>query len=396
MNVKLATQLLSKSVAEALTFCSKVLKLEDFLNAGPTIKFITIMNDAFDTLNSRKISDFNFKQALCEKNIEKIKEFFASVTDYITALKDCNGTSILKCNRKTGFLCMLASMKSLLCMYESFVRENNNLSFIPAYKLSQDHLELFFGSIRSCGGYNNNPTCRQFISAYKKILIHAEIREHGMGNCIPLQYINILKCSSTSNKKKTDNTDKNVVTEKLITFGENSHFDHDYVFHSNLSQYSKEIVIYISGFIAKTLLCTLTCETCSSTIAGTKDDLENTFLAFKNQGGLTFPSDDLIRICMDFEITLHTYSSHELFTTSIKEQLEHNILNQFLNKDIFLELSITHEQDTIEEHVINLITNIIAQYYKLRMHYICKRAINENNQSYVRTFYNKLILFKRQ
>ncbi|EFN68497.1 hypothetical protein EAG_00073, partial [Camponotus floridanus] len=77
-----------------------------------------------------------------------------------------------------GFLCLLISMKSLLSIYKECV-DKDNLSLIPVYKMSQDHLELFFGSIRSCGGYNNNPTCRQFISAYKKILIHAEIREHG-------------------------------------------------------------------------------------------------------------------------------------------------------------------------------------------------------------------------
>ncbi|EFN69465.1 hypothetical protein EAG_12095, partial [Camponotus floridanus] len=30
---------------------------------------------------------------------------------------------------------------------------------------------------------------------------HAEIREHGAGNCIPLQNINILRCSSNVSKK---------------------------------------------------------------------------------------------------------------------------------------------------------------------------------------------------
>ncbi|EFN61753.1 THAP domain-containing protein 9, partial [Camponotus floridanus] len=52
MKVKLATQLLSKSVAEALMFCSEHLKLEDFKDCGPTVKFILMMNDAFDVLNS--------------------------------------------------------------------------------------------------------------------------------------------------------------------------------------------------------------------------------------------------------------------------------------------------------------------------------------------------------
>jgi len=36
------------------------------------------------------------------------------------------------------------------------------------YKLSQDHLEMFFGIVKAQGGYNNNSTSRQFKSAYKK------------------------------------------------------------------------------------------------------------------------------------------------------------------------------------------------------------------------------------
>jgi len=108
--------------------------------------------------------------------------------------------------------------------------------------MSQDHLELFFGTIRSCGGYNNNSTSRQFISAYKKILIHAKIREHGMGNCVPLQDINILKCSSnTSNKINMNDTNNNILNKTSKNFEENVTFDHDYVFNYNLSQYSKEM-----------------------------------------------------------------------------------------------------------------------------------------------------------
>lgn len=120
MKVKLTTQLLSKSVAEALMFCSEHLKLEDFKDCGPTIKFILMMNDLNDAvLNSRKISDFGFKQVLCKKNIKKeIEQFFEKLLGCITKLKNYDGSLILNSNRKTGFLCSLISMKSLLSIYE--------------------------------------------------------------------------------------------------------------------------------------------------------------------------------------------------------------------------------------------------------------------------------------
>lgn len=158
---------------------------------------------------------------------------------------------------------------------------------------------------------------------------------------------------------------------------------------------SKEVVIYISGFVAKKL-STIQCTDCSSAVVGSKENVETSFLTFKNLGGLTFPSDDLIKICMDCEIILRTFSSNELLTTSRKESLEQDVINKYLDKQIFLELSINHDQTTLEEHVIHLIINIVAEFYKLRMHHISKRAIYANNQSYVRTFYNKLVLFKGQ
>lgn len=153
-------------------------------------------------------------------------------------------------------------------------------------------------------------------------------------------------------------------------------FDYDYVFNFNLSQYSKEVVIYISGFAAKKIFSIILCTDCSSAVIGSKNNLENTFLAFKDLGGLMYPSDDLIQICMECEIILRSFSSNELFITSLKEKLEEDIINKFLNKQIFLELSINHEKITLENHIIYLITNIVAEFYKLRMHHICKSVIH--------------------
>jgi len=39
------------------------------------------------------------------------------------------------------------------------------MKYLLTYKFSQDHIELFFGAVRSTGGFNNNPT------AYKRLLM---------------------------------------------------------------------------------------------------------------------------------------------------------------------------------------------------------------------------------
>ena len=57
--------------------------------------------------------------------------------------------------------------------------------------MSQDHLELFFSAVRACGGCNNNPITRQFVAAYKQLLIRPNI-EGGRGNCTPQDDTEIL------------------------------------------------------------------------------------------------------------------------------------------------------------------------------------------------------------
>lgn len=45
------------------------------------------------------------------------------------------------------------------------------LKYLLNYKLSQDHLELFFAATKANGGCrNNNPNATQFKAAYKHVL----------------------------------------------------------------------------------------------------------------------------------------------------------------------------------------------------------------------------------
>lgn len=68
MKVKLASQLLSQSVAYALKFCKDNLKMDEFSDDSTTIKFIEMFNIAFDILNSRSINCIGFKKALSKEN----------------------------------------------------------------------------------------------------------------------------------------------------------------------------------------------------------------------------------------------------------------------------------------------------------------------------------------
>jgi len=48
--------------------------------------------------------------------------------------------------------------------------EDGHLEYLLTYKLSQDHLEIFFSAVRARGEFSNNPTAAQFEAALTPIL----------------------------------------------------------------------------------------------------------------------------------------------------------------------------------------------------------------------------------
>lgn len=63
MKVKLAVQLFSSSVADALEYCNKDLKLREFLESEATSNFCRIVDQLFDIFNTRNsLSKNNFRK----------------------------------------------------------------------------------------------------------------------------------------------------------------------------------------------------------------------------------------------------------------------------------------------------------------------------------------------
>ncbi|KYN27779.1 THAP domain-containing protein 9, partial [Trachymyrmex cornetzi] len=86
MNVQLAVQIFSNSVANAIDFCRIDLKLQQFDNSTATSLFIRNMNNIFDLLNSRNLLCKNeSQQPISLSNIDRIKE---NITKYIEYIND--------------------------------------------------------------------------------------------------------------------------------------------------------------------------------------------------------------------------------------------------------------------------------------------------------------------
>jgi len=200
MKVFLAAQVLSNSVSAALRFLEFDLKNIDFANAFPTATFCKNFNDIFDILNVwNKFCKTPSRISITKDSLPELKQKVEEYVKYIEQLEinvkikksnkeNCDCDTIRKSvvhsdSVKTGFIICLKNVYNLA----KYLIENNFIEYMLSYKLSQDHVEMFFSSIRRMNGHNNNPTTTQYISAYKKLLLNnLNIIISFSANCFPL------------------------------------------------------------------------------------------------------------------------------------------------------------------------------------------------------------------
>lgn len=169
MNVKLAAQTLSESISTALKFVDKC--VPGYLQSSEeTVKFCSIFNDAFDILNVR--SKFpkpkKYNMPLSDSTFIELKQYAENIIEYIKNIEDCEHRSILKSNRKTSLLGLIICSQNIFELY--LLLKEKGLEYLLTYKLNQDHLETFFSAIQSRGGFNNNPSAKDFESQLQKII----------------------------------------------------------------------------------------------------------------------------------------------------------------------------------------------------------------------------------
>ena len=153
MNVRLADQTLSSSVADAIEFLNISMKKPEFENSQPTVKFTRTIDKLFDILNSRNPIGKGFKQPLRPETRDYWQSTLISIADYLLSLRTIDGGLLTGHKRRTFVLGFVTTIKSTVEMAnEMFFIIQNPFKYLLTYKYSQDHIELLFSCIRSRGG----------------------------------------------------------------------------------------------------------------------------------------------------------------------------------------------------------------------------------------------------
>ena len=412
MKVNTAAQTLSSSVADAIRYCRDTLKLPEFQGSEGTCNYITTLDRLFDLLNSRNPLARNFKAPLMPSREGMFLPFLDTAFTYLSTITNENGQAMTKTRLKTAFIGFMTCIESVKMLYFTLVKPADSpLRYLLTYKMSQDHIELFFGAVRIACGSGNNPTARQFIAAYKRLLMRHDIKSR-RGNCSAQDATRILDAASfkaaTKNAVPDESRDMLVARRYDLEVRSPAKDDHDYADMPNfdkLSVFSESCVGYIAGYVVRMVRRTLKCEECLAALTTNENEVVQCTFAYnlistKNRGGLVVPSISVVRVCEATERCVKRL----LVISNGKMPREHGIRNAISNA-VLSEVGQStfscldehmFDCEVDSNHVFSLIRYISACYSKVRFHHVVKMLNEDLKENRIRKKFSKLVLFAHQ
>ena len=322
---------------------------------------------------------------------------------------------MIRGRRKTAFIGFLCAIQSTEAIFDTYVRGDTTLKYLLTYKLSQDHLELFFAAVRSSCGSNNNPTARQYSAAYKRLLMRHEVQAV-TGNCKALDNTHILFVTSNTvprkNERDLDTYDVSLVRQYDLVPRKPLAVHHDYADLCNghtLSVFKEFIAAYIAGYVVRMVTRSLACKACTVALTDATECHSECmnygklhFFDWKNKGGLTMPSLSTIRVCESTERCLQrSLAANDGMLPQVPGNLVATIqavvLTESCEKKVFESLQ-KHMFDTPADnnHVFTLIKLIAHSYCKIKTPRIGQKNHEKMTGLKVRKQLSKLVLFKHQ
>ncbi|XP_045450588.1 uncharacterized protein LOC123659416 [Melitaea cinxia] len=187
MKVKYAAQVFSQRVSSAIGFLARhnILPSE----CEDTSFFLLTFDKLFDSFNGHSYSGTSKELAGCLKNNSPHKNFWLEVIPLLKSIqfknviKKRDGIESIKFEKVPSIINWISNIETFLEMWELLKKEHQICNLITR-QFNQDPLENFFCGIRSNGVRNTNPTCAQFVNAYKTLLVNNLVSPHSVNaNC---------------------------------------------------------------------------------------------------------------------------------------------------------------------------------------------------------------------
>ena len=307
-------------------------------------------------------------------------------------------------------------MKSIMAISQELLfRHYNPFKYILTYKFSQDHIELLFNKIRRRCGWNNNPNVLQFKYTLRSILLRNSIEPSRTGNCTHFDdalcesngLLNIVsKCNQHIAPVEVfeDDSDTFSCEEMLIQLDQESP-----------NELLDNVLYYIAGYVVRAVMKKLKCTECKSALLLAANNphaldresypLQAKFTCYKQNGGLLFPSQAVLKIVKVAEVI---FKKRVLWLDrgvtpekNLDLKIQYAVFKQ-LGPSVFTD-SLSHYFDHILgaecDHLSSLLKLVTQKYLTLRLKTYGKRfteMIAHKNDPSIRHHLTKTILFRNQ
>lgn len=402
MNVKLAAQTLSSSVADAIDFL-KSSGNEKFKNSEATTEYIRMIDRLFDILNAKSPIGTGFKSPLRLSNQVFWTKAFSETREYLETLTIDN-QNIMSHRRKMAAFGLIVDTYSCSNLAKDLLENvDNNLDYFLPYKFSQDQLEMFFSCIRLQGGGNNNPNALQFKYAMRKLLFRNSVVPSINANCTDADF-ELSPILEFRSQKRT------VVESQEVCDLENENEANVLLNHMssiNLSDYKHNILYYIAGHFVNKLLDKISCQHCRDALIIAKDNYDHSyfvdvtnfssFTAFVDRGGLKYVSRFAFEVIKCSEQLFVSESDNKTFQYISKNRIV-SLLKQLFYTKLKHLFSPPHPVQCIsdeEPHELQLVKSLANSYLNLKMFHQAKLNSLRNFGSKIglRQKLHKTILF---
>lgn len=431
MSVGLAVETFSDSVASSIEFLMKQ-GVPEFQGAQTTVDFIRRMNTLFDIFNSRYTTGRNiFKRNLCVDNKRVIYDFFDDTIKFFKCLKTeevfykkkkknvkigktkkqervvsrIEELPILNTRHKVAFRGFIIDMVSLKGMFGEYVEEKCLINSISTYNLQQDAIEMFFGRIRACGGFNNNPNVQQFKGAFRRIQCNMRMDLSPKSNCrmfdmhLPdnLNYSDIYFVSSKRAKIVLDERAYEAQKDSILELVENPECEpielsHPFDTHHILDTTAHFMITYLASKIEKKIMeCkNFHCNDCRYVFDENEkiDSIDAKFASW-------IPCRSTVEICKTAEQFFKLYDGHE--SKPAKPRYDFKVLYCLIFRTMNFDLIYPNSKFQCDySHKYQFIKCVVGQYMTLRANQISKQITLQRQESLIRQQYTHLVNFRGQ
>lgn len=366
--------------------------VDGFEGSEATEYFLSSIDRLFDIFNSRTPRATGYKKPLTLESRHFIKGFMERTQAMLLSLETSTGVKVYNSKRSLSVLGFAFNITSLMDLSDR-VLCIPSMKYLLTYKLSQDHLELFFSCVRRAGGWNNNPSAKQYAAIHRRLLGHAGVCIGKRGNVLPLDETGLLVIDEKDELKEPLFEEALAVEESFNTA------------MVKLSPFVDGILEYIAGWVVRKLQQKLKCDACLNCLVD--NDLTNacmtgqpvSLLEIKGNGGLVYPSNAVVELCKHAEKVMRATVDvcHVQNTAAWGLKLEANVFKS-MTSCLFLS-NADHFNETIhgiDSHYFSLVRCIVRTYLTLRRRHSVNMTNSKIKGKSVRQKLTKTVLFKGQ